>query len=26
VLNKAANYTPPNPFTAGYITNLVEQN
>jgi flagellar basal body-associated protein FliL len=26
VLNKAANYTPPNPFTAAYITNLVEQN
>ncbi len=26
VLNKSANYTPPNPFTAGYITNLVEQN
>jgi len=26
VLNKAANYTPANPFTAAYITNLVEQN
>lgn len=26
VLNKAADYTPPNPFTAVYITNLVEQN
>ncbi|MBB5373730.1 flagellar basal body-associated FliL family protein [Acidocella aromatica] len=26
VLNSAANYTPPNPFTAAYITNLVEQN
>jgi flagellar basal body-associated protein FliL len=26
VLNTAANYTPPNPFTAAYITNLVEQN
>jgi len=26
VLNKAAAYTPPNPFTAAYITNLVEQN
>jgi flagellar basal body-associated protein FliL len=25
-LNKSANYTPPNPFTAAYITNLVEQN
>jgi flagellar basal body-associated protein FliL len=26
VLNKSANYTPPSPFTAAYITNLVEQN
>jgi flagellar basal body-associated protein FliL len=26
VLNQAANYAPPNPFTATYITNLVEQN
>jgi flagellar basal body-associated protein FliL len=26
VLNKSADYTPPNPFTAAYITNLVEQN
>jgi flagellar basal body-associated protein FliL len=26
VLNKSANYTPANPFTAAYITNLVEQN
>jgi flagellar basal body-associated protein FliL len=26
VLNTSANYTPPNPFTAAYITNLVEQN
>ena|ERR1700757_4607538 len=26
VLNKAAGYTPPNPFTAAYITNIVEQN
>lgn len=26
VLNKSANYTPPNPFTAAYITNIVEQN
>lgn len=26
VLNANANYTPPNPFTAAYITNLVEQN
>jgi flagellar basal body-associated protein FliL len=26
VLNTDANYTPPNPFTAAYITNLVEQN
>lgn len=26
VLNASANYTPPNPFTAAYITNLVEQN
>jgi flagellar basal body-associated protein FliL len=25
VLNASANYNPPNPFTAGYITNLVEQ-
>ena|SRR5271157_2431364 len=25
VLNTSANYTPPNPFTAAYITNLVEQ-
>lgn len=25
VLNKNADYTPPNPFTAAYITNLVEQ-
>jgi flagellar basal body-associated protein FliL len=26
VLDASANYTPPNPFTAAYITNLVEQN
>lgn len=26
VLDKSANYTPPNPFTAAYITNIVEQN
>jgi flagellar FliL protein len=26
VLDTSANYTPPNPFTAAYITNLVEQN
>lgn len=26
VLNNSANYTPPNPFTAAYITNIVEQN
>lgn len=26
VLNTSASYTPPNPFTAAYITNLVEQN
>ncbi len=26
VLNASANYTPPSPFTAAYITNLVEQN
>lgn len=26
VLNKSANYTPVNPFTAAYITNIVEQN
>ncbi len=26
VLDKSANYTPPNPFNAVYITNLVEQN
>lgn len=26
VLDQTANYTPPNPFTAVYITNLVEQN
>lgn len=26
VLNTSANYNPPNPFTAAYITNLVEQN
>lgn len=26
VLNTAAAYSPPNPFTAGYITNIVEQN
>jgi flagellar basal body-associated protein FliL len=26
VLDRAADYTPPNPFTAAYITNLVEQN
>ena len=26
VLDKSASYTPPNPFTAAYITNLVEQN
>jgi flagellar basal body-associated protein FliL len=25
VLNKSAAYTPPNPFTAAYITNIVEQ-
>ena len=25
VLNARANYTPPNPFTGAYITNLVEQ-
>jgi len=25
VLNRNANYTPPSPFTAGYITNLVVQ-
>jgi len=26
VVNKTADYAPPNPFTAAYITNLVEQN
>src|SRR6516165_7809097 len=26
VLDKSANYAPPNPFIAAYITNIVEQN